>query len=204
LRAAINGDSQALDLDRFGAVLAPFNPVRAPAIGLEPESAAGGVVGLHPFRRGGQDRQGRGRRDGWRPGFPARDFVALDPANDFDYRPEESFIDRLDLDRDAIGETNNRLQALHSLRFKPGLVQDIRHACRKMAAFVSSLSSPNFGFHNQQPIAGLYPSSPGHGGGGLPTGVSFMSYTPGLNVTASQRPRVEGERRRRPAEFDFL
>ena len=35
------------------AVLAPFNPVRAPAIGLEPESAAGGVIGFHPHQPAG-------------------------------------------------------------------------------------------------------------------------------------------------------
>ena len=31
------------------------------------------------------------------------------------------------------------------------------------------------GFHTQHPSAGLYSSSPGQGGGGLPTGVNFMS-----------------------------
>jgi hypothetical protein len=48
LRAAVDGDGQTLDLDWFGTVLAPLNPVRAPAIGFEPESAAGGIVSLHP------------------------------------------------------------------------------------------------------------------------------------------------------------
>ena len=48
-------------------------------------------------------------------------------------------------------------------------------ASRKIAALVSSRSSPKGGFHTQHPSAGLYSSFSGHGGGGLPTGDSFMS-----------------------------
>jgi hypothetical protein len=48
-------------------------------------------------------------------------------------------------------------------------------ASRKILALVSSRTSPREGVHIQQPSAGLYSSSSGQGGGGLPTGVSRMS-----------------------------
>ena len=79
----------------------------------------------HRSRRGGQERRGRGRRDGWRALPPTRHVVALNPAHDFDHRPEECLTDRLDQDLDAIDEADNRLQALAGLRGKLGLVPDI-------------------------------------------------------------------------------
>jgi hypothetical protein len=53
LRAAINGDDQALDLDWLRAVLAALDPIRAPAIGFEPEGATGGIISLHSHQPAG-------------------------------------------------------------------------------------------------------------------------------------------------------
>ena len=114
------------------------------------------------------------RRSASGPPSPAP--VAFHPADNFDYRPEECLIDRFHRDRNAIVETDDGLQALRALRFGAALVPyagdglpEDRRVC--LEPELTERGGPQPATKRGLILFVLL----GEGGGGLPTGDSFMS-----------------------------
>ena len=126
-------------------------------------------------RRRGQDRRGRGRRDGRRraaqPGTLSRStqptISITGPKNDF-------LTALIGTETRSAKRTTGASPPRPAARTWPRPIR-WSTASRKIAAFVSSLSSPNVGFHTQHRAPAYTPRRSGQGGGGLPTGDSFMS-----------------------------